>query len=88
MLVYTIISLVLPPELDHEVIHHVVVKVFSTEVSVTSSGLDPEDRAIIGDAQHRHLKGSSPHVKRSARCSLRPSSSCPVYMPEQLKWVC
>ena len=56
------VTLVLPPELGHKVIHHAVVEVFSAEVSIASCGFDLK-HGTIGDAQHGHIKCSSSQVE-------------------------
>jgi hypothetical protein len=50
-------------EFLHEVVNKVVVKVFTTEVGVTSGSLDLEDALL--NSQEGHIKGSSTQIKIS-----------------------
>merc|ERR1719422_1857764 len=55
------VLLVLAFELVDKVVHHPVVKVFSTKMSVSSSGLDLKDALL--DGQDRNIESSSSQVK-------------------------
>lgn len=60
-LVAAYILLELALKLGNEVVHHTIVKVFTTQVSVTGCGLDLKDAVLNG--QDRDIKGSTSEVK-------------------------
>merc|ERR1719341_1803214 len=55
------VLLVLPLELVDKVVHHTVVKIFSTQMGVTSSGLDLED--ALFDGQDGDIKGAAAKIE-------------------------
>lgn len=60
-LVVADVLLVLALELSDEVVHHAVVEIFPTKMSVSSSGLDLKD--TIFNCQDGHVEGTATEIK-------------------------